>query len=231
MKYEITCSSSPVVTCTLAENEKFVTESGISAFGSPNIKVHTSGDVRFSRRFVKKVATKKYFGALYISLARIGKILSRLLSGGALFHNIYVSHKGEGTVSFSSNCIAGTVIALSVSKDKGYILNKGCFLASEKGVRLSNYKMNLKEGLLGEGIFLQKLSGSGISFIEAEGTVEKHILKENEHLIADVGLLLAMSDSCTIHTKRRNTLKSALFGGKRLYSTDIAGPGTVYLNV
>ena len=231
MKYKITQSSSPVVICTLAENEKLVTESGVSVFGSANIKVHTSSDVRFSRSFAQKAAANKHWGKLYIRCARVGKTLSRLLSGSALFHNIYVSHKGEGTVSFSSHSLGGTVIPLSVSSDSSYIGNKGGFFAAEKGVRLSNYQFKLKDGLLGEGIFLQKLSGCGIAFIEADGPVEKYTLKKNEHLVFDVGLLLAMSDSCTLRTKRRNTLKSALLGGKNMFSTDIVGPGTVYLNV
>ncbi len=231
MKYIITNASSPVVVCTLEENEKLVTESGISAFSSSSIRVFTSSDVRFSRNFIKKTAAKKCFGHLDIFFARIIKILGRLLSGGALFHNTYVSQKGEGTVSFSSNYIGGTVLPLSVSNDNGYIVSKGGFLAAEKGVRLSNYVSGLKNGLLGEGLFLQKISGNGVAFIEAEGTVEKYTLKKKEHLIADVGLLLAMSDSCTLRTKHRNTLKSALLGGKSLFSTDIIGPGTVYLNV
>lgn len=231
MKYKITKASSPVVICTLAENEKLVTESGISAFGSRNIKVSTSSDVRFSKNFVQKATAKKCFGQLDIFCARIIKTLGRLLSGGALFHNIYVSRQGEGTVSFSSNYIGGTVVPLTVGHDGGYIVSKGGFVAAEKGVRLSNYISGLKNGLLGEGLFLQRISGNGITFIEAEGTVKKYTLKEGEHLIADVGLLLAMSDSCTLRTKHCNAFKSALLGGKSLFSTDIAGPGTVYLNV
>ena len=231
MKYEIIPSSSPVIICSLSENEKLVTESGISAYCSPNIKVHTSSDVRFSRKFVKKMTPKRYWGRLVLHWARIGKTLSRLLSGGTLFHNIYVSHKGEGTVSLSSNCIGATVIPLSVSSSGGYIVNKGGFFAAEKGVRLSNHRFSLWDGLLGEGVFLQELTGSGVAFIEAEGTAEKYILKKDEHLISDVGLLLAMSDSCTLRTKRCNNFKSAVLGGKGMYSIDIAGPGTVYLNV
>ncbi len=231
MKYEIKSSSSPVVVCTLAENEKLVTESGVSAVGSANIKVHTSSDVRFSRSFVKKTKAHKHLGRLYIRCARVGRTLSRILSGSALFHNVYLPRKGEGTVSLSSNYLGGTLVPLSVSGDGGYIVNKGGFFASEKGVRLSNCRLSLKDGLFGEGFFLQKLEGSGVAFIEAEGAVEKYTLKENEHLILDVGFLLAMSDSCTLRIKRRNALKTTVLGGKSLYSTDIAGPGTVYLNV
>ena len=145
-------------------------------------------------------------------------------------YNTYFSKKGRGTVSFMTD-YAGSIIAVQVDKRHHYIVQKGGFLAAEKGVRLCSYTCKLKEGIFGEGIFLQKLVGQGTAFIQVEGDFCEYNLKAGEKLIMEPGLMAVMDASCTISSRRNKDLKSILMGGKNLYETVITGPGTVYVQI
>lgn len=230
MHYKISNTSSAVVTCTLNQNEKLVTESGVSVQCSANINSQTSRDIRFSKAFLQKLERKPRLSGLRKSIRRFSATMERLLTGSSVFHNVYSTRDGQGTVTFMAD-YAGSVIAVQVDKHHHYIVQKGGFLAAEKGVRLCSYTGRLKDGFFGEGIFLQKLVGHGTAFIQAEGDVREYCLHENEQLIMEPGLLVVMDDSCTISSRRNKSLKSVFMGGKNLYDTVITGPGTVYVQV
>lgn len=231
MKYEIDRSAAPIVTCVLEEREKLVTESGLTVTRSPNTRVWTSADVRFSRRFARIVSRLRGFGRPVAAVARFCKMTGRFLTGGAFFHLVFYPRKGSGRLSFSSHYIGGTILPLSVTPKEGFLVGRGGFLASEKKVRLCNRYIGIKNGLFGEGFFLQHLTGRGTAFVDAESGVVRRELKEKEQLVCDVGMLLAASDSCTVRSRFAGCVTDAVFGGKNLFNTVVTGPGTVYLNM
>ena len=65
MRYEIKGEPLPVVVCKLEEGEKMITERGSMSWMSPNMKMETSGG------------------------GSIVKAFGRLISGEAIFQNIY----------------------------------------------------------------------------------------------------------------------------------------------
>ena len=80
----------------------------------------------------------------------------------------------------------------------------------------------------GEGFILQTLTGDGMAFIHAGGTIVKKELK-GETLKVDTGCIVGFSTGIDYDIQRAGNLKSMVFGGEGLFLATLQGHGTVYL--
>ena len=206
MQYDITGTPMPVVTCTLQENERMITESGAMSWMSPNMRMETTSN------------------------GGIGKALGRMFSGENMFQNIYTSIGGQGMISFASS-FPGTILAFNITPTNTIIVQKRGFLAAEAGVQLSvHFNKRLGAGFFGgEGFIMQKLSGQGMAFVEIDGSVVEIDLAPNQQIVVDTGFLAAMSETCTMDIQQIKGVKNVLLGGEGLFNTVVTGPGKVYL--
>ena len=76
---------------------------------------------------------------------------------------------------------------------------------------------------------MQKLTGDGLAFVHAGGTLIKKPLGKGEGLRVDTGCLVALEESVDYDIKFVGGFKTALFGGEGLFFASLKGPGTVYL--
>jgi uncharacterized protein (AIM24 family) len=81
----------------------------------------------------------------------------------------------------------------------------------------------------GEGFILQKLTGDGLAFVHAGGTVHFKDLQAGERLILDTGCLVAFQESVGYDIQMAGGIKTALFGGEGLFLASMTGPGRVFL--
>ena len=206
MQYEIKGGNLPVVVCSLESGEQMITESGGMSWMSVNMKMETTSN------------------------GGVGAALGRMFSGEALFQNIYTAEGGPGKIAFASK-FPGSIMPVQISQGNELIVQKSGFLASEIGVNLSiHFNQKVGAGLFGgEGFILQKLSGTGVAFVEIDGSVEIYKLQAGQQIIVDTGHLAAMSASCQIDVKAVGGIKNTVFGGEGIFNTVITGPGTVYL--
>ena len=206
LRYEIEGGSLPVVTCYLSAGETLVTEKGAMSWMSPNVKMDTTSGGGF----------KKMFG--------------RLFSGESMFVNEFTAVDAPGMIAFSSG-FPGSIIPFTVTPTNGLIVQKHGFLAMEKGLELSVYfQKKLGRGFFGgEGFIMQKISGSGIVFLEIDGHCKEVDLPAGESIVVGTGYLAAMTESCTMDIATVKGAKNVLFGGEGLFLTVITGPGKVYL--
>lgn len=205
MKYEIKGGNLPVVICKLSSGEKIITEGGGMSWMTPNMEMSTSG-------------------------GGMGKMFGKMLSGEALFQNIYTCNGGEGEIAFASS-FPGEIRAFEVSPGRDMILQKSAFLASEASVQLSTFfNKKLGAGFFGgEGFIMQKISGNGIVFAEFDGSVEEYTLGAGESMILDTGHLAAMESTCTMEIVTVKGLKNKLLGGEGFFNTKVTGPGKIYI--
>ena len=208
MQYEIKGGNLPVVVCSLESGEQMITESGGMSWMSVNMKMETTSN------------------------GGVGAALGRMFSGEALFQNIYTAEGGPGKIAFASK-FPGSIMPVQISQGNELIVQKSGFLASEIGVNLSiHFNQKLGAGLFGgEGFILQKLSGTGVAFVEIDGSVEIYKLQAGQQIIVDTGHLAAMSASCQIDVKAVGGIKNTVFGGEGIFNTVITGPGKVYLQI
>ena len=80
----------------------------------------------------------------------------------------------------------------------------------------------------GEGFILENLSGDGMAFVHAGGTVVKKSLN-NETLRMDTGCLVAFTPGIDYSIEMVKGLKSMFFGGEGLFLTTLSGTGTVWM--
>ena len=81
----------------------------------------------------------------------------------------------------------------------------------------------------GEGFILQRLTGNGLAFAHAGGTVIEKNLAPGERLRVDTGCLVAFDTKVDFDIQFIGGITNALFGGEGLFLSTMTGPGKVYL--
>lgn len=206
MNYTIEGSPMPVVICNLEAGETMITESGAMSWMTPNMRMETTTG------------------------GGLGKLLGRALSGETLFLNRYTAEGGPGEIAFASS-FPGDIKAFEIQPSSEIVVQKSAFLASTSGVELSTFfQKKLGSGFFGgEGFIMQRLSGSGLAFVEFDGHIKEYNLAPGQQMVVDTGYLAAMDATCSMEIKTVPGVKNALFGGEGLFNTVITGPGRIWL--
>jgi uncharacterized protein (TIGR00266 family) len=165
----------------------------------------------------------------------LGKLVSpgsRLITGESLFMT-HFTHRGHGKsrVAFAAP-YPGTIMPVNLSdiSNRGLIVQKDGFLCAALGTRISvHFNQKLGSGFFGgEGFILQRLTGNGLAFIHAGGTIiEKHL--HNQTLRVDTGCVVAFEDGIDFSIQRAGGLKSMVFGGEGIFLSTLRGTGRVWL--
>ena len=205
MNYQIYGEPMPVVICNVNPGEAILCESGAMSWMTPNMEMKTVGG-----------------GA--------GKVFGRMFSGESLFQNRYVAQGGPGMIAFASS-FPGSIRAVQITPDHPVICQKKAFLASTEGVELSvHFQKKLGAGFFGgEGFIMQKLSGSGIAFLEIDGSTMEYNLAPGQQLLIDTGYLAMMDASVQMDVQTVKGFKNVMLGGESLFNTVVTGPGKVTL--
>ncbi|KAA5542397.1 TIGR00266 family protein [Adhaeribacter rhizoryzae] len=165
----------------------------------------------------------------------LGKIFSagsRLLTGESLFMT-HFTHRGrniKSRVAFSAP-YPGTIMPVDLSQiPAGLIVQKDGFLAAALGTKIAiHFNRKLGAGFFGgEGFILQRLTGDGLAFVHAGGTVVEKRLN-NETLRVDTGCVVAFESGIDFDIQRAGGLKSMIFGGEGLLLATLSGSGRVWL--
>jgi uncharacterized protein (TIGR00266 family) len=206
MKYEILYKPSySLLVITLNPGESITAESGAMTYMQPTLEVKT------------EKREKSFWGSL--SLALVG--------GQSFFVNQYSATGQTGEAAFSAAPL-GDIETLTVSADRGFIIQKSAYVASQQGINLDIKWEGFSKGLFGQGLFMIRASGEGLLFINTFGAIDRHVLSPGEKLIVDNFHLVAFSDTCQYVVRKFGGLKETILGGEGLV-TEITGPGDVYI--
>lgn len=156
----------------------------------------------------------------------------RMITGESFFITTFLFNgNGKGRVAFGAP-YPGKIIPLELDKLGGsFLCQKDAFLCAARGIEIEvAFTKKLGAGLFGgEGFILQRLTGEGMAFVHAGGTIIKKDLGPGETLRLDTGCLVAFSPSVDYDIQFIGGFKNALFGGEGLFLANIKGPGTVYM--
>ena len=204
MNYEITGGNLPVVLVKLEAGEVVTCESGSMSWMDQGIEMQTEG-------------------------GGVGKMFGRMFTGESLMLNKYVARQA-GEIAFASS-FPGSIRAIEVTPDKPVVAQKGAFLASVGNVEMSVHFQKKLGGAFfgGEGIIMQKFSGSGLVFFEIDGSAIEYDLQPGEQKIVDTGYTAVMDASVGYDVVMIKGVKNVLFGGEGLFNTTLTGPGHVVL--
>lgn len=205
MQYEIKGTPLPVVICNVDAGESIYTEKGGMSWMTPNMEMSTNAGGSF------------------------GKAMSRMFSGESIFQNIYTAQGAPGQIAFASS-FPGEILAIDVAQG-GIVAQKSAFLAAEMSVNMSiHFQRKFGSGLFGgEGFIMQKFEGTGMVFLEIDGSVITYDLQAGQSMLLDTGHLAAMTDGVSIDIESVKGLGNKLFGGEGFFNTKVTGPGRIWL--
>ena len=137
---------------------------------------------------------------------------------------------GPGMIAFASS-FPGSIRAIEITPEHPVIVQKSGFLASEPGVQLSiHFQKRLSGGLFGgEGFIMQRLSGSGMAFIEIDGELVEYDLAPGQKMVIDTGNVAGFEPTVSIEIQQVPGLKNKFLGGEGLFNTTLTGPGKIWL--
>lgn len=182
--------------------ETFKAQAGAMVSMSPSIELQA------------KSTAKGFFGAMK---AAVG--------GESLFASIYTAHDNGELVLAPST--PGAITQIHMEGNTIYA-QSGAYLAGSPELELST-KGSLKALVSGEDLFLQKITGRGVVFLESFGAIIQRTLAPGEPYIVDTGHIVAFDDSVTYTMKRasKGLMSSALSGEG--FVCEYRGPGRIWI--
>lgn len=165
---------------------------------------------------------------LFDKLLDAGK---RAITGESMFITHFTNRGvGKKRVAFAAP-YPGRIIPVNLAEFGGDLLcQKDAFLCAALGTKVDiAFNKKLGAGFFGgEGFILQRLTGDGMAFIHAGGTIVKKELK-GETLKIDTGCIVGFTAGIDYDIQKAGNLKSMVFGGEGLFLATLSGHGTVYL--
>ncbi len=220
IEYEIYGEDMQLVEILLDEGECVVAEAGAMNYMQQCIKMETIFGDGSAQHDDKGLMGK---------LTSAGK---RALTGESLFMTVFQNTgKDKAYVAFAAP-YPGKIIPVELSEFDGTLIcQKDAFLCAAKGVNIDIYlQRKLGAGLFGgEGFIMQKLTGDGLVFLHAGGTIIKKELAQGETLKLDTGCLVAISQTINYDVTLASDIKSGLFGGEGIFLATLTGPGHVWM--
>ncbi len=215
--YQLIGDDLQAVIITLDPGEAVVAEAGAMMYMEDGITMATTLDPNARG------------GGLFDKLITAGK---RVLAGDSFFVTVFANAAHQRRdVAFAAP-YAGKVQPVDLAQIGGTLIcQKDAFLCGARGVDVGLH-LNRRFGagfFGGEGFILQKLSGDGLVFLHASGTLITRELHRGETLRVDTGCLVAYEPSVTFDIESVPGIKTALFGGEGLFFARLTGPGRVIL--
>jgi uncharacterized protein (TIGR00266 family) len=161
------------------------------------------------------------------------KGFKRMITGDSFFISNFqnAGTTGKKKVAFAAP-YPGKIIPIDLTQhNRQFMCQKDGFLCAAKGIDIEvAFTKRLGAGFFGgEGFILQRLTGDGLAFIHAGGSIIKRTLAAGESLRVDTGCLVAFETTVDYDIKFVGGFKNALFGGEGLFLAVVRGPGLVYL--
>lgn len=218
IEFQIHGGDMQFVEIELDPGETAIAEAGVLMYMDAEIEMETIfGDGSSSSQGVMD----KLFGA--------GK---RILTGASLFMTAF-SNRGmnKRKVAFAAP-YPGRIVPIDLREMGGeMICQKEAFLCAAKGVAIGiALQRKLGVGIFGgEGFIMQRLTGDGLAFVHAGGTLLQKTLQPGESIKVDAGCLVALQPGVAYDIQFVGGIKNALLGGEGIFFATVTGPGTVWL--
>ncbi|MBA3708861.1 MAG: TIGR00266 family protein [Planctomycetes bacterium] len=214
--YRLIGEEMQAVVVTLDPDEQVIAEAGTMLYMTDGIDMQTS------------MANGKGTGFL----GSLMKAAGRMLTGESFFITSYTNTgRARSDVAFAAP-YPGKIVPIDLQKHGGTLIcQKDSFLCAARGTEVAiSFQKKLGTGLFGgEGFILQKLSGDGLAFVHAGGSVFPMDLVAGQKLRIDTGCIVAFEATVTYDIQMVRGFKNALFGGEGLFLATLQGPGRAYL--
>ncbi|KAI1609022.1 tryptophan RNA-binding attenuator protein-like domain-containing protein [Exophiala viscosa] len=213
---------------------------GVQATASDDVGTFNGGSYRISHRDTNSIITVQLAmgcpitakpGAMIAmspSITLKGAIkfsVKKLLIGGEMAHSTFT---GPGELLLAPSTL-GDISILRMSGNETWSVGRDAFLACTQGVIKEYKNQGLSKAMFsGEGLFVYKISGTGLMWVSSFGAILKKELVEGERYIIDNGHLIAWNCKYVLERVASGGIISGLSSGEGLVCK-FTGPGTVYM--
>ncbi len=188
---------------SMKRGEQFRAEAGAMVSMSPTLKLEA------------KTSGKGLLGSLK---AAVG--------GESFFASLITAEGGDGELILAPGQL-GEIVQMEMSGNTIYA-EGGAYLAGSPGLDIST-KGSVKAMVSGEGLFLQKITGSGTVFLNGYGAIFEKSLAPGEVYIVDTGHIVAFEETIQYKLKKASKgILSSLASGEGLVC-EYTGPGKLWI--
>jgi uncharacterized protein (TIGR00266 family) len=215
--YKLIGDDLQAVIVTLDPGEAVIAEAGAMMYMQDGINMATTLD------------PSGQGGGLFGKLLGAGK---RLIAGESFFITVFANQAAQRREVAFAAPYPGKIHPVELREWGGTVLaQKDSFLCAARGIDVSvAFTRRIGAGFFGgEGFILQRLSGDGLAFLHASGTLHAMDLAPGQRLRVDTGCLVAMSPTVDYDIQMVPGIKTALFGGEGLFHVQLTGPGRIIL--
>ncbi|CAF1185794.1 unnamed protein product [Adineta steineri] len=148
----------------------------------------------------------------------------KMFTGGDMTQSTFT---GPGEVLLAPP-IWGDIVPIQLDGQTQWSIGRGGYLAMTHGVVKDTKSQGLGKALFsGEGLFVHRVSGTGIVFVTSLGAIIQRQLNQGEQWIVDNGHLVAWTCSYSIE-RAGGGIMSGMHSGEGLVCR-FTGPGIVYI--
>ena len=158
-----------------------------------------------------------------------GKAVSRALSGEGVTLTRVTAIAEGARVTLSANQ-PGKLATWDLTRG-AVVCTSGSFVAAVGDVNIEATLVRSPRALLfgGVGLFLQRLTGTGVALIHGSGDFVEYMLRDTEKLLVSTGNVALFSDRVKLGVRRVGGCLKSILGGEGLFVTELTGPGWVML--
>lgn len=210
MQSRITGTTMPVLELLLETNEAVISEAGELSWMGNSIQMTTH---------TQMMGGGGLFGAI-----------RRVAGGGSLFMTEYRAVGAQGEVAFATR-VPGHIVPVDVNGGHQYFIHRHGFLCATSQIELGvGFQQSLGAGIFGgDGFLLQKVSGTGVAWLELSGELIVKDLAAGEMLRVHPGHVGAFQGTVSFQITRVPGIKNMIFGGDGIFLALLTGPGRVWL--
>ncbi|KAK5685567.1 hypothetical protein LTS10_003648 [Elasticomyces elasticus] len=151
--------------------------------------------------------------------------MKKFLVGGEMNHSTYT---GPGELLLAPHAL-GDITNIRLTGQEVWSVGKDAFMACTQGVTKDFKTQSLSKAMFsGEGLFVYKIGGVGICWIQSMGAIIRKDLRENEKYIIDNGHLVAWNCKYVLERIASGGIISNFSAGEGLVCK-FTGPGTVFM--
>ncbi|KAL7824096.1 DUF124 domain-containing protein [Trichoderma gracile] len=151
--------------------------------------------------------------------------VKKIIAGGELSSSTYT---GPGELILAPSAL-GDITSIRLTGQEQWSVGHDAYLASTQAVVKDYKRQGLGKAIFsGEGLFVYKISGTGLLWVSSFGAIIRKDLAAGEKYIVDNGHLVAWNTSYVLERVASGGIISGLSSGEGLVCK-FTGPGTVFL--
>jgi uncharacterized protein (TIGR00266 family) len=154
--------------------------------------------------------------------------LKRAVTSESLFQSTFTAKGRAGEVLFAPS-MPGDIVPLQL-RSQTYLVQSSSWLASDVSLQMDTKWGGMKTFFSREGLFMIRVTGTGLLFVCCFGAIMKKTLAPGEQYVVDTGHIVAFEESIQYNLRKASAAGwfRSMTSGEGIVA-EYTGPGDLYL--